>query len=36
MCGRIEALTRTEFIDLVVVGAQSWWAVVGGRPEPAV
>ncbi|MGH8891488.1 MAG: hypothetical protein ACRDV3_17210 [Acidothermaceae bacterium] len=35
MRGRLEALTRSELIDLVVVGAESWWAVIGRWPDRA-
>lgn len=36
MRGRVEALTRSELIDLLVVGSQSWWAARGGPDRPAV
>jgi len=32
--GRL-AVSRTELIDVVVVGRHSWWAVLGGRPDHA-
>jgi hypothetical protein len=33
--GRLAALTSCELLDLVIVGEQSWWAVLGGRSNRA-